>query len=560
MISIVSAMSHANLTVQVDRDQISDAELVKVTVRFDNPTSIQNPEWVNLARDFDVISQSGPNQNRSVRIVNGQQTSENYVLWELSLRPKRVGTLTIPPLRMAGFTSPAIQVQVSQASAAIKRKLNEFVFFDTSIDKSTVYVQGQIVYTIKLYYLDSISGEFPPPPALDNAIVEIIENEKRYDAMLNNRRYYVLEKRYAIYPQSSGEMVIPSETFSGTRGSRGFFSRGQQVVAVSEQHLIDVQPRPSAFTGNQWIPAKSLELSETWATNPPVFVLGEPINRTLILKVDGLASSLLPPFENLDIANAKTYEDPANKEQVTGADGIQSILTTTIGIVPTQAGTLTIPEVRIPWWNTVTDKQEIAILPEMSFTVSPGAQSARLAPEYQPRQNDEVQPAATAAVQPGLVTQNTNPLWMIVAAVASLLAIVMSIMWWMARTRLQAYTGNTEAEAQVPGPKKETELFNDLRKSCKNNEALAARNALFLWAKVRYPDINSIRDLGRKTLDQDESNALTAEISRLEAAIYSETPDTQWRGAGLLDKITNLQQQTTKPARISSLSPSLNPG
>ena len=74
---ICASTGYANLTVQVDRKNITDAELLQVTVRIDNPTAIPSLEWRDLSRDFDVISSSGPNQNRSVRIVNRQQTSEN---------------------------------------------------------------------------------------------------------------------------------------------------------------------------------------------------------------------------------------------------------------------------------------------------------------------------------------------------------------------------------------------------------------------------------------------------------------------------------------------------
>ena len=126
---ICASTGYANLTVQVDRKNITDAELLQVTVRIDNPTAIPSLEWRDLSRDFDVISSSGPNQNRSVRIVNGQQTSENYVQWAVSLRPKRLGMLTLPPLSLGGFASKAVQIQVTQASAAVRQRLNEFVFF-----------------------------------------------------------------------------------------------------------------------------------------------------------------------------------------------------------------------------------------------------------------------------------------------------------------------------------------------------------------------------------------------------------------------------------------------
>ncbi len=557
---ICTSAGYANLSVQVDRKNITDAELLKVTVRIDNPTSMQNPEWRNLSRDFDVISQSGPNQNRSVRIVNGQQTSENYVQWELSLRPKRLGTLTIPPLSVAGFNSQALQIQVTQASAAVKQRLNEFVFFDTTIDTDSTYVQAQIIYTVKLFYLDSISGEFPPPPPLDEAIVEIIENEKRYDAMLNGRRYYVLEKRYAIYPQRSGQLVIPAETFSGTRGSRGYFSRGQQVVAVSDERTVEVKPRPTSFTGSQWLPAKSLALSESWATNPPTFVLGEPINRKLMLKVDGLASSLLPPFENLEIDNAKTYEDPPSKEQVTSASGIQSVLTTTVGIVPTRVGNITLPAVSIPWWNTETNKQEIATLPARTFQVLPGEQVSNPTSVLQPQKKaDAREPnAASAQADPMTTVVSSNPVWVVISAVSTLLAISMAWMWWTTRSQLNLLILNPQPATNKSAQPDEPALFKTFKDYCQHNNALETRNALFLWAKARHPAINSNRDLSPIFEDNNLADSLNEEISALEAAIYSVSPDTQWQGGRLLTLVTSLRKQANTSASKSTLLNALN--
>ena len=558
---ICASTGYANLTVQVDRKNITDAELLQVTVRIDNPTAIPSLEWRDLSRDFDVISSSGPNQNRSVRIVNGQQTSENYVQWAVSLRPKRLGMLTLPPLSLGGFASQAIQIQVAQASAAVRQRLNEFVFFDTTVDTAETYVQGQIIYTVKLFYLDSISGEFPPPPPLGDAIVEIIENEKRYDAMLNNRRYYVLEKRYAIYPQSSGRLVIPPETFAGTRGSRGYFSRGQQVVAVSDQHTVEVKPRPASFNGRQWLPAKSLVLSETWATNPPAFVLGEPINRTLILKADGIASSLLPPFENLAIENAKTYEDPANREQVTGARGIQSVLTTTVGIVPTRTGTITLPEISIPWWNTETDKQEIATLPAITFQVAPGIQTTESATVFQPPKQTNSLPLADAGTLPEQVTilTRSNPIWIIISAVSTLLALCMTWMWWITRNRLNALASNPLAKTSATASLNEPALFKTFKDECLRNNAVDARNALFFWAKARYPTINSNRALSGLCEDSTQVGYLTEEILNLETAIYSASPNSHWRGDGLLKLVTALRNQTVESRATTALIAELNP-
>ena len=52
--------------------------------------------------------------------------------------------------------------------------------------------------------------------------------------------------------------------------------------------------------------------------------------------------------------------------------GITARQVTVVGIVPTRAGTLTLPEISIPWWNTQTDREEVAIIPAMTYEVLGG--------------------------------------------------------------------------------------------------------------------------------------------------------------------------------------------
>ena len=96
---------------------------------------------------------------------------------------------------------PIEDSQTTQTNSQIQR-MRELVFFETSVDKNSVFVQEQILYSVKLFYSESIRGDFPTPPSLQNTIVENVEEEKRYESIINRKRYYVLEKKYALFPQS----------------------------------------------------------------------------------------------------------------------------------------------------------------------------------------------------------------------------------------------------------------------------------------------------------------------------------------------------------------------
>ena len=43
--------------------------------------------------------------------------------------------------------------------------------------------------------------------------------------------------------------------------------------------------------------------------------------------------------------------------------------TITHAIIANKAGQLVLPEIKIPWWNSVTDKQEFATLPAQTLTI-----------------------------------------------------------------------------------------------------------------------------------------------------------------------------------------------
>ena len=134
------------------------------------------------------------------------------------------------------------------------------MFFETEVDRDEVYVQGELVYTRRLYYKENVDGTMPALE-INSAIVETLQPQQRYNTTKARQRFFVLEEQYAIYPQSSGTLTIPEQIFSGSRRARGFFSRSEAVMTRSKEHVISVLPKPAAFTGHDWLPAKALEIS-----------------------------------------------------------------------------------------------------------------------------------------------------------------------------------------------------------------------------------------------------------------------------------------------------------
>ena len=158
LLALICSLVMANtvqgqLSVTVDRTQISEADAVALTVTIRNSQNQGGPNFASLDRDFQILRQSGPNQSTKITSVNGRSTTETSTSWEVLLRPRRLGQLVIPAFRLGNDRSDPIVINVVRQSAAEKRKKEELVFFDTSVDTNKVYVQGQIIYSIKLCYV-----------------------------------------------------------------------------------------------------------------------------------------------------------------------------------------------------------------------------------------------------------------------------------------------------------------------------------------------------------------------------------------------------------------------
>ena len=537
-----------SLTVSVDRTRISETDPLRLNIKVNEALTGQL-EFDFLTKDFEILRVAGPNQNTKMSIINGQSSREVSTSWDLVLRAKRLGTVTIPRIQINGSISEAIVIDVVPQTAEMKSKANELVFLETSVDTSEAYVQGQIIYTIKLHYVDIITGEIPAEPKIENAIIETIESEKRYDTYVNNRRYFVFEKRFAIFPQRSGVLEIPRVTFTGSKVGRGFFSNREPVMAFSETHSVTVKPKPEEFTAPHWLPAKSVKITEAWSSESKQLTVGEPINRNITITVDGQAATLLPAIDDIEIQGAKSYKDPEVQNQTITDSGIVATSKTTVGIVPTQPGKLLLPALELAWWNTTTNKMEIASLPAQAFSVEASSQPQAVARNIEPSQPNQTLVAESATLrQP--VAEGPN-YWQLLAGVLAA-AWVITLMLLFKAQRRPMQTAVEDTPTQLTS---ETALFNRLQEACKKNQAADARNLLFLWGKARLPSIDSTRDLAAHYA----SDELLQEIVLLEQSLYSPSQQTDWHGKSLGDITQALRSIRAEKSSPHALLSTMNP-
>ena len=558
-----SGSSMAGFTATVSQTTLSELDIISLTLRSDDPSVRFEPDLNPLYEDFEVLNTSRSTR-QSMTIVNGQRTVEATIDWNISIKPKRAGNLTIPSIKLGSASSNPINLRVLPASGSSIKRTNEKVFLESSVDKSETFVQAGIIYTISLFYSESLAGDFPPAPSINDAVIEIIENEKRFKRVINGMEYHVLQKRYAIFPQKSGSLTIPRATFSGyiNAGGFGLFSDRRPVSVASDSHNINVQPRPSSWPrGAAWLPAEDLAIGESWSSDPPVFRVGEPVNRILTISATGLPASILPATPDLTIPGVKIYKDPPETTETATSQGIVSLRAEVIGLVPVTPGRIELPEIRIPWWNTKTNRMEEAVIKKQTYQVLQAEDSFDTQHSAITTSANSGQPETSSLTpEQGRNFFSIDNFWFYATVVLALAALSMRVRLTGLPAKFSSASGSPFKQ-ETADAGNESRLYKNFVMACHKASPHDMRAALYLWAKQVHPEISSLADFAGRLKDDADRQELLNRLNRLETSLYgsSKSDFTAQDANALLSIMAGIRKNLAQRKDTSQDLPPLNP-
>lgn len=557
---VANANASEKLSVEPDRTQLYQGELLTLTVKgtlnidlnlsnlFDFDTSsLPQPDIGKVEDNFEII---GQNQQYSIRTVNGNMIGE--VTWTYQLAPQKPGELTIPSLTFRGAKSEPVTIEVIDSNPPEQSSSPRDSFIELSADKDNIYVQEQLILTVKLFFKGNmVRGELSKP-SHPNAVIESLGKQTEYTRYRDGTRYRVVERRYAIFPQQPGELSLPPIRFEGQIRDA---SRRLKFLRDSKQlFTIPVNEIPDEFTGRTWLPATDLTLSESGLPNNPTIDAGQNLSRTLSLVAEGLPAEALPPFSHDTSEGLRAYPDSPERKTVPTEQGLTAKLAQTTALVPVKGGALTLPEIRVPWWDTRSDSQKIAVIPARKLEVQAAAGEENTASS----QTESTDSGTTQPLpQPGsgeapAVAASSEP-WIWKAAAIFLLAgwIVTGFIWWWHLKRVKAspdaITKATDSSEQA--------LFKVLCESARAG-ALETPDHLVRWVQHCYPErsVVSLKDVFR-LLDNDVAER---EIRQLQERAFSQRSGTaeDWQGDTLITALSNYRKRmAARPAAKNPLSP-----
>ena len=402
-----------SLEATIDRNPVMLDEAIRLTVTADGSADRDAFDSSPLLKDF-VVGRTSVSSQTSIVNFDTKRTT----VWTTTLFPRKEGTFTIPSLTIEGKSTKPIQVKVIPVQEQSNVARDYFV--TTDIDVKEAYLNQQLLYTVKLFLSSNIERGSLQAPEMQNAEITQLGEDKQYTDIVNGRRYQIIERQFAVVPQASGEFTLRGPIFTGevmaanTNQRFGFFNRTQQINRVGPDITVNIKPIPQGID-YPWLPSEMVRVDEEWPQGDS-FVAGEPVTRIVTLTALGVVEEQLPDIPEFYPPNFKLYPDQSNTTTVEKDQSLISQRQTSLAIIPTQPGNFVLPEITIPWFNTLTQQTEYATIPARSITVAPasGANNANTpnsldTPSISSASNEDIQnDIPSTATQPNASASNED--------------------------------------------------------------------------------------------------------------------------------------------------------
>jgi hypothetical protein len=514
----------------LDQAQAYEGDPIRLSIESSGLSGGGEPDVAPLDQDFEV---QGTSTSRQTQIINGRRSDKTS--WQISLLPRRTGSLTIPPISVGSETTEPLTLQVDPIPEGGLGHPGDLVWLDVELegDAGELVVQQQVPLVVRAYSAKPLIDYQLVVPPLDGAVLTQIGRDSGHVVTRAGQQYRMIERRFTLNPERSGALRIPPITFDaelesetagralpgrglsdlfddpmiermlGRLGSGpGFsmFERGEPARARSEALDLEISPSPEGFSGEHWLPATDLTVEDSWRPADggklPRLIVGEPAARTLTLVAKGLSGNQIPQIEVTAPDGFRVYTESTEADTRSDGETVIGISRQRVTMIPTSGGDVEIPAISVPWWDTEAGEERIARVPAISVTVAGpvAARPAEVEAATADRVGTRADPSNGAAAPAPTVDEPAGGLgadWLwaalvIVLGVALMLAAKMIQRRRRVRLSHSAMVASTAGKAQASAL--ERDLKRNLQNACERNDPQSAARALLEWAAHRWPD------------------------------------------------------------------------
>lgn len=534
MVFNASLASAAQAVATVSKNIVAVNEVFQLTISIDDNVSTSALDLSALKKDF---SYSRPSVSSGTSMINGVISRKTE--WTISLATKDVGEFTIPSFRIgATTTDPIVVTSLKSSNNSSQASAKPEVRVDYEIEKKQLYIGESVGYTVRIRIGEQMSQASLIAPSGDGLEVKQNGEDRQAETVLNGRRYFIITRDYQITATKAGTIQLQGARFRGevVKGNRGFSPGLRIPVDLSTDDLeLKIQDKPSGYRG-LWLPTADLQLEQEWQPESQEIRVGEPITRTITLRIKNAEQSSMP---NLSLEYPDTVKVYDEKPVYSNANGY-SIMTLKQVILPRSEGELALPPLSVNWWNTLSSQQETSRIEGLKLTVLPGEGTNSLALPALPVLNS-TSPGQPTPAEVQVITDAGWWPWLTALFAALWLATLLLLgkLWLQIRALRHPNNHDQSNRLATVSP------ITGMTAAAKKKQAIQVQAFYRQWADEN-PDHSLLEPLYR-------------EVNKMMAAHFSKQPES-WDNTDLLEllgQITQVSRNTT--GKTKAKGPALAP-
>jgi len=372
------------------------------------------------------------------------------------------------------------------------------IFIETELIPANPRVQQQVIYTIRLYRESHLQRGHFLTPEIPQAVVKLKQSLPARDVKYKNHDYELLEQQYYLYPQSSGELLLPAPVFS----SQELYIKGKNAV-------LNVLPAKNSHTQQPWLVVEELRIAEQWDNQNATLQIGSIFERKITLRAKNTLSLFLPEVPLPKMQGIELQRLPAEVSELHQNGALVAQRIEHIRYIAEKAGHYQLPEINISWWDSQEEKFQTSRLAKRSLLVNAGPYKSSSVASPIGSEITKNNLKSKPNVQFELLNLLEWLLWILILVVLLLLGI-----FYQLPHKIKKYLQLLRLKKQ-------------LTQACKKNNATLTRDILLQWARLCFAETAPQQLLALAKLSPELE--IQHSLQSLDQAIYGKNVQ-DWQG------------------------------
>ena len=379
------------LNLSLDKNVLSEGDVLSLSIEY-NGDEKGNPDLSSLEDDFQIVSNSTSTQ---VNYING--TFSQTKKWTVGLRPLKKGKIVIKPIKFAGLTSNYQEVEVKELTDVAyipdsKTNYNSPYFkIEQKTEKGPIYIHQQMNVLVTIY--DSLGlkdGAISISEDTKNnwIIKPLFQQPKVTQEVIDGRKMNVVKFWYAMFPQKSGELVVPEFSFNGYYikntdfglnnfhndfmmlgvDFRSAFGQRVPVLMKTKKKVVNILPNIQGSLLKDWLVLDDLSVSSSLSVKNG-FKVGEAFSQNIEIRAVGTEKNLMPNLVIPEVDGLNQYpEKPEFREEIVKGKVVTTAIYNIV-YIPSKGGEFIIPKIDINWFDVNTKTMKTSSVDEEKIVV-----------------------------------------------------------------------------------------------------------------------------------------------------------------------------------------------